>query len=982
MAAPFRMIGFVLIQWQRASAAAQRVFEILDESPEITERPGAAPLTDPAGRVEFDDVGFTYSTGDGTSILDGFSLTVEPGETVAVVGRTGSGKSTLGRLLPRFYDVDRGEVRIDGIDVRDLRISDLRRAVTVATDDPFLFATTVRDNVAFARPDADEASVAVALVDAAAGGFVTAMPGGTDTMLGERGSTISGGQRQRLAIARALVADPAVLVLDDATSAIDTEVEERIHSAPAPAPFPAHHHPHRPSPVHDRYGRPGGVHRRREGGGQWQPPPSAADRARLRRGPHRYRRHRRAGGSGLMFSSPVGMRSGPTSIQAAAQAGLPHADVPGDLRARVERVLDDEPAHPDPGVQWSRTTDESGSRFGLGRFLWPHRYRLAVAFLLVAVETIALQLGPVLTQIGVDDGIVARDRSVLVAAAVAYVVLLAVAAAAGAARTAFTGRLGERLMERLRVRTFEHMQRQQMDFYTTERAGVLLTRMTSDIEALSVLFNEGIVNFAVQGLTLAVITVLLFNYDPLLALITLAAAVPPTLASSMWFRRRAAADYRSVRDRIGDLLGNLQESLAGIRVIAAHDRRDVNVAEHRRVVNRHRDANLRASRANSLYGPGSEAIGIATQAVLLAVGGAMTASGRITVGELAAYLLFLTAFFAPVQALVQLYNSYQQGGAAIAKLRELFSTRPTVTDRPGAEVLAPVRGEIALDGVCFSYRDGSRVLHDVSLHVSPGETIALVGETGAGKSTVARLIARLYDPTEGAVRIDGRDLRDVTVTSLRSQIGVVSQEPFLFAGTVRDNVGFARPGATDAELHEALSAVGMSEVVERLGGLDGIVHEAGGHAVGGRASTAGPGEDVPLPAARAGARRGHQQPRPALGGPDRACARRAAERANRGDHRPSPGHGPASRPHRGGRRGTDRRDREPPRTGGGRRALCDDVRHCGRATPKGREPPRAGTGTARPHDSNGNTGAACRPRRRSAGATGGSAHDRRRPPAA
>lgn len=231
MAAPFRMIGFVLIQWQRASAAAQRVFEILDESPEIIERPDAAPLAEPAGRVELDDVAFAYSTGDGAAVVDGLSLAVEPGETVAVVGRTGSGKSTIGRLLPRFYDVDRGSVRIDGTDVRDLRISDLRRAVAVVTDDPFLFAASVHDNVAFARPDADEASVAVALVDAAAGGFVTDMPGGTDAKLGERGATISGGQRQRLAIARALVADPAVLVLDDATSAIDTEVEERIHAA-------------------------------------------------------------------------------------------------------------------------------------------------------------------------------------------------------------------------------------------------------------------------------------------------------------------------------------------------------------------------------------------------------------------------------------------------------------------------------------------------------------------------------------------------------------------------------------------------------------------------------------------------------------------------------------------------------------------------------------------------------------------------------
>ena len=231
MAAPFRMVGFVLIQWQRASAAAQRVFEILDETPEITEKPGALALSEPAGRLEFDDVGFAYPAGGGTAVLNGLSLTVEPGETVAVVGRTGCGKSTLGRLLARFYDVDRGAVRIDGIDVRDLRIADLRRAVTVVTEDPFLFATSVHDNVAFARPDADAASVAVALVDAAAGRFVTSMPSGADTSLGERGLTISGGQRQRLAIARALVADPAVLVLDDATSAIDSEVEERIHAA-------------------------------------------------------------------------------------------------------------------------------------------------------------------------------------------------------------------------------------------------------------------------------------------------------------------------------------------------------------------------------------------------------------------------------------------------------------------------------------------------------------------------------------------------------------------------------------------------------------------------------------------------------------------------------------------------------------------------------------------------------------------------------
>ncbi|MFQ5556898.1 MAG: ABC transporter ATP-binding protein, partial [Acidimicrobiales bacterium] len=231
MAAPFRMVGFILIQWERAAAAAVRVFEILDETPEIAERPDAVALPRAEGRVELSDVVFAYPAGDGDPVLDGFSLVVEPGESVALVGRTGSGKSTIARLLPRFYDVDDGSVHLDGVDVRDLRLADLRRAVTVVTDDPFLFATSVRSNVAFADPTAPDQVVATALDDAAATHFVNDLPHGLHTELGERGSTISGGQRQRLALARALVADPAVLVLDDATSAIDVAVEERIHEA-------------------------------------------------------------------------------------------------------------------------------------------------------------------------------------------------------------------------------------------------------------------------------------------------------------------------------------------------------------------------------------------------------------------------------------------------------------------------------------------------------------------------------------------------------------------------------------------------------------------------------------------------------------------------------------------------------------------------------------------------------------------------------
>ena len=525
------------------------------------------------------------------------------------------------------------------------------------------------------------------------------------------------------------------------------------------------------------------------------------------------------GGSG----GPMG---GPSSMASNAAAGLPAADVPGELRRKVEEVLEHEPEHTVADVGW-RYDEWDREPFTLLRFLHPHRWRLLGAIGLVLIETVALQLGPILTQIGIDDGVREGDRGVVVTVAMVYVIAVLVAMALGWARVSFTGRLGERLNEALRIRVFGHMQRQGLGWYTDEKAGVLLTRMTSDIEALSVLFQEGIVNLLVQIFTLAVITIALFVYDPLLAAITLAVTLPPTLGLSLWFRKVSSAGYLRVRDRIADLLSHLQESLAGIRVIAAHNRRSRNLTDHRLEVGRHRDAQINTSRANSIYAPGTEMIGIGTQAVLLAAGGAMVANGRLTVGEMAAFLLFLASFFAPIQTLVQLYNSYQQGGAAIVKLRELLATEPAISQPPDAIELPPIEGAIELDRVTFSYEPGRPVLHDLKLSIAPGETVAFVGETGSGKSTIARLLTRFHDPDSGAVRIDGHDLRDVTVSSLRSQLGVVPQEPFLFAGVVRDNVAFARPDATDEELQDALAAVGIDDVIERLGGLDAPVHERG-----------------------------------------------------------------------------------------------------------------------------------------------------------
>ena len=522
-----------------------------------------------------------------------------------------------------------------------------------------------------------------------------------------------------------------------------------------------------------------------------------------------------------------GFFAGPSSVQANAQAGLPYADVPEELRDRITDVLRHEPDHPDPEVAFSHS-DWDRRPFGLRTFLVPHAGGLLVALILVVIETGLLHVGPLLTQMGIDQGVLAGDTSILLTIALAYLCAVALSTGASFLRTRFTGRLGERLVYELRIRVFSHYQRQSLDFFTREKSGVLMTRMTSDIEALTVLLQEGLVNFAVQGMTLLVITTYLLVLHPGLALVCLLTVVPINVVLTLWFRRVSHIGYLRVRDRIADVLSNLAESLAGIRVITAFGRRDHDVVRHQRIIDAHLNANLYTGRAQALFGPGTESIGIIAQAVVLLVGGRMALRGEVTIGELTAFLLFLTSFFAPVQTLVQLYNQYQQGNAAVLKLRELLSTEPTVMERLDAVDLPPIEGRIRFDSVTFGYDADHLVLRDVDLELEPGEVLAVVGPTGAGKSTIAKLVTRFHDPTFGHITIDGHDLRHVGITSLRRQLGVVPQEPFLFNGTIADNVSFSRPEATHSEVVGACQAVGLGPLLDRMpDGVDTPIHERG-----------------------------------------------------------------------------------------------------------------------------------------------------------
>ncbi|MPY83605.1 MAG: ATP-binding cassette domain-containing protein [Actinophytocola sp.] len=506
------------------------------------------------------------------------------------------------------------------------------------------------------------------------------------------------------------------------------------------------------------------------------------------------------------------------------------------MRERLDVVLADEPEYPEPDVSFSRS-EYDRRPLTLRRFLAPFRWVLLGCLLLVVVETIALRVGPLLTQLAIDQGMGLEDlgsgevtgsRGVLIGVFLAYLGFIALAIVVSRWRTLWTGLVGERLLYTLRVRVFSHLQRLSQDFFTRQKKGALISRMTSDIEYLQALLHEGLVQLLVQGLTLVVLAAQLFWFSAQLALVAFLVVIPVMVALTWWFRGVSGHGYLAVRDRLAEVVTHLSESLSGTRVVAAHNRQQRNVDDHVDITRRYRDANRYTARIAAIYGPGSEVVGRLTVVVVLLLGGWMVLRGEMQVGELAGFLLAITTFFAPMQQMAQLYNAYQQGQAGITKLRQLLGTDVSVAEEPHAYPLPDVEGRVRLDRVTFGYDHGNPVLRDVSLDIPAGQTLALVGPTGAGKTTIAKLVTRAYDPTAGRVLIDEHDLRDVRLDSLHQGLAVVPQEPFLFSLSLRDNIAFARPDVGDAEVERTARAVGLGEFLDRApDGIHTVVHERG-----------------------------------------------------------------------------------------------------------------------------------------------------------
>ncbi|MGH9045277.1 MAG: ABC transporter ATP-binding protein [Acidimicrobiales bacterium] len=533
------------------------------------------------------------------------------------------------------------------------------------------------------------------------------------------------------------------------------------------------------------------------------------------------------GGGGMWGGGGGGWHRGGSS---SATNGLPFAGIPEELQEGVDKLLKREPEHGEPRARFSnQMTAAERKRMTLRQLIAQHWGLALMALLLVSVVSVANQAGPALIDRGITD-MIGHHKSfgTIVSSAILFFIAIGISASCQTAQVKTTGRLAARVMNDLRVKIFTHLQRMSLDFYTGEKAGVIMTRMTSDIENLQQLLQDGLANFAVQGLTMIVITIILFVLNVRMAVITVLVVVPVLTVLSIWFHHASEIGYSRVRDGIANVLADLSESLHGVRVVAAHNRQFHNVIHHRNVVGQYRDANLYTAQINAVYGPGTQMLGYIGQLVILGIGGAMVLNHTLTPGALVAFFLYLTRFLQPITLLVQQYNTYQQGQSSILKLNTLLVQRPGVPEDPAAGELPSIEGTIVFDNVTFGYDPEVPVLHGVNLNIEAGETIAFVGPTGAGKSTMAKLVTRFYDPTTGRVLIDGHDIAHVTIQSLRRQLGVVPQEPFLFAGTVRENVAFARPDATDDEVREAIRAVGLLEVIERLPeNINTEVHERG-----------------------------------------------------------------------------------------------------------------------------------------------------------
>ena len=872
--APARQLAGLLSVGQQARASVERILQLLDLEPAIVDPPDAVDLPRLDGAITFAAVDFAYAAGE--PVLRGFDLSIAPGERVALVGPSGSGKSTATMLVSRFYDATAGAVLVDGHDVRSVALASLRRQIGMVFEESFLFSDSIQANIAYARPDATADEVHEAARIAEADRFIRALPNGYDTVVGERGLTLSGGQRQRIALARAVLSDPRILILDDATSAVDAVTEEAINVTLRQVMrgrttlLVAH----RRSTLHlaDRIVVVDAGRVVEQGSHEYLLENSALYRSLLTR--LEDDDAERVGDSietlatlsadGTTTAAWGGSGDGEQRRFAAQTIGAPSiggglGGGGGGWRSNlaptpelIERVAALRPVR-----DLARADVAAESRpepdFTLPRLLRGFRRPLLLGLVLVVLDGLATLAGPVLVKTGIDNGVSAGSAGVLFAASGVFLLITLADVLDSAGETFVTGRTAQRVMLSLRIRIWAQLQRLSLDYYERELAGRTMTRMTTDVDQFESLIENGLLSALVSLVTFLGVGValLIFNFD--LGLATLSIVVPLALATVV-FRRRAARLYDDARERVAIANADFQESLSGVREAQAFVQEATSTSRFRRLGGDYLSSRVAAQRLVATYFPFVQFLSAGADAIVLGVGAVLIDHGHLTSGALIAFILYVDLFFSPIQQLSQVFDSWQQTRVSVGRISELMHLHTLTPAAPDPVDPGPVRGAVAFSGVHFSYPSAvvrpdrrraperlgpadprllldaaaatarpPEALRGIELTVSAGETVALVGETGAGKSTVIKLLARFYDPDSGAVTVDGRDLRTLDLPAFRRQLGYVPQEAFLFTGTVRDNIAYGRHDATDAEVEAAARAVGAHDLIAGLPG--GYLHQ-------------------------------------------------------------------------------------------------------------------------------------------------------------
>ena len=815
---PVAMLGNVVTMLSRGLASGARIFEVIDAQSKVQEAEDACELGRAEGHVQFEDVAFSYAPADslheGAPHLGPLSFECAAGQTVALVGATGSGKSTLVNLLPRFYEVDQGRVTLDGKDVRDVSLASLRRNVGVVQQEVFLFSASIRENIAYGASDASFADIVAAARAAHLHDFIESLPGGYETEVGERGVTLSGGQKQRLAIARTLLVAPSVLILDDSTSSVDAETEYQIQQALKAL-------------VKDRTTFVV-AHRLRTvmdadlilvlGNGRI-----------VERGSHEELMAR-----GEVYPDLVGHQivdepaasSAVASPDSTSDGGT--SDNTGVAGLAQEGDLVDE-------VAADRIYDHSVVYRLLARLL---RYKVllvttVVSMLLTTATTLA---PPWLIGYPIDHpigngrvlGLDVAEPSLLLVF-LAFVVVGLIGWASQYVNMLATAYLGNTVIYDLRTEMFAHLQTLSMAFYDRHQVGRLMSRVQNDVGAVQEVL-AGIAAMLVGDLVaMAAVILILFAMNVELALLTL--SIVPVLIGTLYvWQRHGRRIFSRVPQAISVVNASLQENISGAKAVQTLSREEQNLAEFEAVNRANLEANLGAAR----YSAGMEPIvavltGVASALVII-FGGFLVLDGALLPGALIAFSIYVGRFFDPIYRMAWMYTVLQRAMAGGQRVFELLDVEPDLADRENAVGMPTIRGSVQFDHVRYSYVEGTEVLRDIDLSIAAGETIALVGATGAGKSTLANLVNRFYDVSGGSLRIDGVDVRDVTQASLRPQIGVVLQTPFLFSGTVRDNILYGREGAGEEDMLVATRAIGADAIIRRLeAGYDTHVEENGGN---------------------------------------------------------------------------------------------------------------------------------------------------------